>query len=282
VFTIGRLTVGVLALSLFHMAAGLAQTGQADAKLEFEVASVKPAAPLTGRPLPRGGPGSSDPAHIRYTYVSVKNLLILAYGIPTQQVTGPAWIDSERYDIVANIPTGATSEQVNIMLQNLLADRFKLVVHRETRELQRYELAVAKNGPRIKPYVKDPNEPVHEPGKPEFDKNGAMVLRPGGFGFVTGSGERQLLGRKRSIEQLALVFANEPGRPVVDKTGLTGDYDYTVKYAPALTPAQTDGGSDGPGLVAAVQEQLGLKLESKKGPIEMLVVDGGQRRPTEN
>jgi uncharacterized protein (TIGR03435 family) len=282
VFIFGRLTVGVMALSLFHMPAGLAQTGQADAKLEFEVASVKPAAPLTRQVLPRGGPGSSDPAHVRYTYVSVKHLLILAYGIPTQQVTGPAWIDSERYDIVANVPPGATSEQVNIMLRNLLADRFQLVVHRETRALQLYQMIVAKNGPRIKPYVEDPNEPIHEPGKQVFDKNGAPVLRPGGVSFVMGPGERQLQGRKRSIEQLALILANELGRPVVDETGLTGEYDYTVKYAPNLTPAQTDGGSDGPDLLAAVQEQLGLKLESKKGPIEMLVVDGGQRTPTEN
>jgi uncharacterized protein (TIGR03435 family) len=238
-FTFGRLTVVVLAMSLFRMPPGLAQTGQADAKLEFEVASVKPAAPFTGRQLPRGGPGSSDPAHVRYTYVSLKNLLILAYGMPTQQITGPAWIDSERYDIVANVPGGATADQLNVMLRNLLADRFKLVVHRETRELQRYELTVAKNGPRIKPYVEDPNEPIHEPGKPVFDKNGAPVLRPGGVGFATGPGERQLLGRKRSIEQLALILANELERPVVDKTGLTGNYDYTLKYAPNLTSAQT-------------------------------------------
>ena len=268
-----------LAVAVTH-GPGRTARAQADTKLEFEVASVKPA--LTGRQLPRGGPGSNDPAHVRYTYVSVKNLLILAYGTPTQQITGPAWIDSDRYDIVANVTPGATSEQVNVMLRNLLADRFKLVVHRETRELQLYELTVSKNGPRIKPYAEDPNEPIHEPGKPVFDKNGAPVLRPGGFGFVMGPDGRQLLGRKRSIEQLALILANELGRPVVDKTGLAGDYDYTLKYAPKLTPAQTDGSSDLPGLLAAVQEQLGLKLESKKGPIEMLVVDGGQRTPTEN
>ena len=250
--------------------------------LEFEVASVKPAAPLSRQPLPRGGPGSSDPSHVRYTYVSLKNLLLLAYGMPTQQITGPAWIDSERYDIAANVPAGATMDQVNVMLRNLLTDRFQLVVHRETRELQLYELTVAKKGLLIKPYVEDPNEPIHEPGKPVFDKNGVPILRPGGFGFSMGSDVRELLGRKRSIEQLALILSNELRRPVVDKTGLTGDYDYSVKYAPNLTPAQTDGGADAPDLLVAVQEQLGLKLESKKGPIEMLVVDGGQKTPTEN
>jgi uncharacterized protein (TIGR03435 family) len=94
------------------------------------------------------------------------------------------------------------------------------VAHSETRERQRYELTVAKNGPRIKPYVEDPNEPVREPGKPVFDKNGAPVMWTGGFGFVTGNGEGQLLGRKRSIEQLALILANELERPVTDETGL--------------------------------------------------------------
>jgi hypothetical protein len=122
---------------------------------------------------------------------------------------------------IETVPRSATADQVNAMLRNLPADRFK-------------------------PYFEDPNEPIHEPGKPAFDKNGGMVLKPGGFGFVTGPGQRQLLGRKRSIEQLALILANELGRPVVDKTGLTEYYDYTVKYAPNLTPVQTDGGYGGP------------------------------------
>jgi uncharacterized protein (TIGR03435 family) len=258
-------------------------SGQTGSKLEFEVASVKPAAPLTRQQIPRGGPGSSDPEHIRYAYVSIKNLLIQAYGLPTQQITGPAWIDSERYDIVANVPPGATSQQVSVMLQNLLSDRFKLVVHRETRELQVYELTVAKSGPKIKPYVVDPNETEPEPGKPVI-KNGVPVPRPGGFGFVTSKDgtERELVGRKRSMEQMAVVLANDLGRPVIDKTGLTGDYDYSVKFNPKVAAAQSDGGSNAPDIFTAVQEQLGLKLESKKDRIEMLVVDSGQRTPTEN
>jgi uncharacterized protein (TIGR03435 family) len=258
-------------------------SGQTNSKLEFEVASVKPAAPLTRQQIPRGGPGSSDPEHVHYAYVSIKNLLILAYGLPTQQITGPAWIDSERYDIVANVPPGATSQQLSVMLQNLLADRFKLVVHRETRELQLYELTVAKSGPKIKHYVVDPNEPEPEPGKPVI-KNGVPIPRPGGFGFVTSKDgtEREFVGRKRSLEQLAAILANDLGRPVVEKTGLTGDYDYSLKFNANVTAAQSDGGSNVPDLFTAVQEQLGLKLESKKDPIEMLVVDSGQRTPTEN
>jgi uncharacterized protein (TIGR03435 family) len=97
-----------------------------------------------------------------------------------------------------------------------------------------------------------------------------------------GPGDRQQVGRKRTIAQLALSLAFELGRPVVDKTGLTGNYDYILKYRPDPVAPQSDNTSDAPDLFAAVQEQLGLKLESKKGPVEMLVVDSGQRTPTEN
>ena len=257
--------------------------GQAASKIEFEVATVKPAAPLTGRTVPRGGPGSSDPVHVHYTYVSVKNLLVLAYGLPQHQITGPAWIDSERYDIAANVPPGAGTEQVNVMLQNLLADRFQLVVHREMRDLSLYELTVLRNGPKIQPYQEDPNEPAREPGQPVF-RNGLPLPRPGGIAFALSAdgAERQEIARKHSMAQLAVTLANDLGRPVVDKTGLKGEYDYTLRYRPMAAPPSPGGTSDAPDLLVAVQEQLGLKLESKKASVEMLVVDSGQRKPTEN
>jgi uncharacterized protein (TIGR03435 family) len=253
--------------------------GQANTKLEFEVATIKPAA--AARPTAPSGPGTSDPENIRYNYVSVKNLLLRAYGLPMQQIAGPAWIDSDRYDVAAKVPPGTTKDQANVMLQNLLADRFKLAVHRETRELSRYELTVGKNGSKLTPYVEDAHEPEREPGKAVFGKDGFPVPRPGGFAFTMGPGSRKLAGRKNSIAQLAQFFSTDLERPVVDKTGLTGEYDYVLKYMPD-SAAQSDTPSDAPSLVVAVQEQLGLKLESKKGPVEMLIVDSGQRTPTEN
>ncbi len=260
--------------------------GQPTAKFEFEVATVKPAAPLTGRSTPRGGPGTNDPEQVHYTYVSVKNLLLLAYGLPTLQITGPAWIDSERFDVNAKLAPGTTKEQVNVMLQNLLADRFKLVVHREMREVPIYELTVGKNGPKIKPYVEDPNEPTYELGKPTFGKDGVPLVRPGGVMFTMGPGPKTFTARKQSMAQLCTTLAIELERPVVDKTSLTGDYDYKLTYLPTQAPAQAatqaEKPSDAPDVFTAVQEQLGLKLESKKGSIEMLVVDSGQRTPTEN
>ena len=284
-------SVFVSLISSFLFAPNTAR-GQDSAKLAFEVATVKPAAPLTGRGTPRGGPGTADPERVNYTYVSMKNLLMAAYNLPVNQVFGPPWIDSEHYDIVAKVPPGSTKEQVNVMLQNLLADRFQLVVHRETKEIPLYELVVAKNGPKIKPYVEDPNPPKPEPGKPfATDKDGNPIPRPGGLMMMMSQGKRRVTASKQSIggtPGLTTMLGAELGRPVVDKTGLTGDYDYTIEFRPqgpnAAPPGQRlePNDSDAPDILVAVQEQLGLRLEAKKGPIEVVVVDSGEKSPTEN
>ena len=102
----------------------------------FEVASVKPAEPQTGmaiRVMMRGGPGTPDPGQLNYSNVSLKNVLMAAYAVKGYQINGPKWLDSERFDIVAKIAPGATKEQFQLMLQNLLAERFKLTLHRETK-----------------------------------------------------------------------------------------------------------------------------------------------------
>ena len=103
----------------------------------------------------RGGPGSPDPGQITYSNVSLKQVLTNAYGIKSYQVSGPKWLDSERFDIVAKIAMGATKEQFQMMLQNLLAERFKLAVHHETKELPIYALVVGKGGPKLKETVDD-------------------------------------------------------------------------------------------------------------------------------
>jgi len=283
--------VGLTGLLLF---AHNSVRGQAPAKLEFDVATVKPAAKLTGAVTPRGGPGSANPEQVNYTYLSMKNLLMTAYGLPINQVSGPSWIDSERYDITAKVPPGATKEQVNVMLQNLLADRFKLAVHRETKDLPLYELVVAKNGSKMKPYVEDPNPPKAEPGKPfATGKDGNPVPRPGSLILSMSPGRRRVTASKQPLSKLAEMLAAELGRPVVDKTGLLGDYDYSIEFLPegpnAAPPGQATGlrpevsaDSDAPNLLLAVQEQLGLRLEAKKGPVEMLILDKGEKTPTEN
>ena len=103
----------------------------------------------------RGGPGSPDPGQITYSNVSLKQVLTNAYGIKSYQISGPKWLDSERFDIVAKIAMGSTKEQFQMMLQNLLAERFKLAVHHETKELPIYALVVGKGGPKLKETVDD-------------------------------------------------------------------------------------------------------------------------------
>src|SRR5580658_7705186 len=113
--------------------------------LSFEVASVKPSPPSPDgaiRVMVRGGPGTSDPGQITYRGRSLKDLISSAYGVKSFQVSGPGWLDTERYDIAAKIPEGTTKEQFNVMMQNLLAERFKLALRREKKEFPLYELTI--------------------------------------------------------------------------------------------------------------------------------------------
>jgi len=281
----------VAGLAGLFLLASDAVRGQAPAKLEFDVATVKPAGPLTGAGIPRGGPGSDNPERVNYTYLSMKNLLMTAYGLPINQVSGPPWIDSERYDITAKVPPGATKEQVNVMLQNLLADRFKLVVHLETKDLPVYELVVGRNGSKLKLYVEDPKAPKFEPGVPfAKDKDGNPIPRPGSLIMSMSPERRRVTASKQPVSKLAEMLAVQLGRPFVDKTGLVGDYDYSIAFLMEGSngaPREEVTGivspdPDAPSLLVAVQEQLGLRLEPKRGPVEVLVVDRGEKTPTEN
>ena len=124
--------------SLAH-AQSAANAKPAEVKLEFEVASVKPSALPAGngvlRPGPKGGPGSGDPGRVTYTFSTIRDLMVDAYSVKRSQISGgPNWLDSERFDIVAKVPGGATKEQVKVMLQNLLAERFKLTLRSENKE----------------------------------------------------------------------------------------------------------------------------------------------------
>jgi len=124
----------------------------------FEVASVKPSPPVPPAGgvyfgPPRGGPGTPDPEQITWTYALMKTVLMTAYDVKNYQINGPAWLDSERYDIAVKIAPGATKEQVGVMWQNLLAERFGLKVHHESKEFQVSELVVGKDGAKLKPTV---------------------------------------------------------------------------------------------------------------------------------
>lgn len=265
-------------------------------RLEFEVATVKLAAPpaLTappgGGPRPGqqgGGPGTADPERVRYRSMTLQTLLVNAYGLPVSQITGPAWIESERYDIVAKVPPGTTKEQVNVMLQSLVTDRFALRIHRETRELPVYELVAGKGASKMKAHVEDPGAPGTAAGELKLDTNGRPMPPPGEMiGILLPPGRWSFAATKQKIggtsSSLVNLLARELGRPVIDKTGLTGEYDWSLEFRDTRPVRQSPGDPDAPEISVAVEEQLGLKLESRKGPVELLVVDSGNRTPSEN
>ena len=235
---------------------GWAAFGQpAVSRMEFEVASVKPN---------RSGSGSSS-SHDGHGRISATNCSLLdyitrAYGVRLYQVSGPDWLSSEKYDIVAKSPDGTPSDQTMPMLQKLLEDRFKLTMHRTTRELPVYELVTAKNGPKLK----------------EVEAGGSN----------TNSGRGHMTAQRTSVRFLSEFLSRQMDRPVLDMTGLKGVYDFTLDWTPDESPsAKAEGAIDAPkspSLLTALQEQLGLKLQGRKAPIEILVVDHAEKVPTEN
>ena len=231
------------------------------------------------------------------TNVPLKEIIALVHNVQSFRVSGePKWADSERYDIEAkaNSVDGARitkltpdqrRDEINQMMQALLADRFRLSLHRETKELPVYELVVAKGGPKLQ---KSSFKPDLKPGwQPLPPKPGGPP--PKGGLFMHGPGELTSTGSELSM--LVNILSHAVNRIVIDKTGLQGRYDYTLKWTPdqpfgpgpgpmdANAPPPPD--PNGPSLFTALQEQLGLKLESQKGPVEILVIDHVEK-PSEN
>jgi uncharacterized protein (TIGR03435 family) len=259
----------------------------------FEVASVKLAVPPEGRNAITtvrmdGGPGTQDPTRIDYQNVSISNLITQAYGLNHWQLSGgPDWMNMPLYDITARVPAGATKEQFQLMLQNLLAQRFSLQVHRETKELPTYSLTVGKNGSKLKPHVEVPSPPDTD-GKPAPEESGRPKLGADGYPILSGGTTMAMMnGRARvqmidkDVAWLVGQLSAQLGGPVSDETGLTGKYDIALYWSSRRPNAQTDADNE-PDLIAAVQQQLGLRLEKKKGPSEMLAIDHVDKEPTGN
>ena len=266
-----------------------AMYAQPGPKLEFDVASIKPSAPpVAGVGYTvgcRGGPGTNDPVLYLCGNISLSNIVTLAYGIPFFQLSAPDWTMTARFDLRAAVPTGTTKEQFAAMLQNLLADRFKLEVHRESREIQLYEVTVAKNGPKFKEAAPPPPagspDAAPAPGPLKLDPEGYPVIGPrGGAAFVRD--KARLYYPDMTIAMLAAQLSGQLRGPVADATGLTGKYEISLYWSAARLGAPADSTPAGPDLKQALQEQLGLRVESKKGPVEFLIVDHAEKTPTEN
>jgi uncharacterized protein (TIGR03435 family) len=261
----------------------------------FEVASVKPGGPITpGQRLKHGGPGTSEPGRVTFTNAPLSYLLSQAYDVWQDQVSGPSWLsgfDGHRYTIVATMPPSTTSEQFQAMLQNLLAERFQLRVHREHQTRPGYELVVAEGGPKLQEW-----KPGTGPSKfhPRFDAanpKGLMLMSPmeGGRGtlriFTRDTMEAfcRMVGVHINMSN-GLPF-NGPQARVVDRTGLTATYEFALEFSGVFSPAPgADGVASDPGpTIFHAIEKLGLKLRKvKEVPVEVIVVDHAEKVPIEN
>jgi uncharacterized protein (TIGR03435 family) len=242
------------------------QTGMAPSG--FEVASIKPSDPAAGGTQIGVSPGGVFTAK----NVTLKVLMQQAYDVRDFQVAGgPGWLDTDRYDIVAKGDgTGPSEDELRTMtdrqrnlfkeqlitkLRTLLSDRFQLKVHPETRELPVYALVVAKNGARIQATADD-----------DVTHSSLRVSRGDG-------GKSEMTGNRIPLASLAKSLSDHVGRTVLDQTGLQGNYDFKLTFAPDMAPES----ADGPSIFTALQEQLGLRLDAQKGPVQVVVIDSVQK-----
>lgn len=223
--------------------------------VEFDVATVRPAAPSNDGHTHSRISTDTETGKLNYLNVTLKDIIGQAYKVQQYQIKGPDWISTERFDIVAQFPPRTDARQVPLMLQSLLKDRFKLTTHRESKQLPVYDLVVAKGGPKF---------------KAESSESGITSNTNGTHWHVSA---------KVSMRSFANFLSEELDRPVIDKTGLAGSYDFTIDWAADNAVATNDAG---PSIFTAVQEQLGLRLESAKGPVEIIVVDHAERTPVED
>jgi uncharacterized protein (TIGR03435 family) len=257
---------------------GHQSTAATSKPIAFEVASVKP-----NKSGDVGMGMQALPGGFRANNVTVRLLLRTAYRIQESQLTGgPDWLDSDRFDIVAKTEANSSSDQLSLMLQALLADRFKVMIHKETRERSIFALVVARNGalgPRLQ---RRDCVPAELPAAPAASSQELPCGR-----IMTGSGEVTFRGAPMS--QIAEGLSGYVGRVVADRTGLSGNYDLTLQWTPERLPnANQQPGSDvlaldpnGLSIFTAVQEQLGLKLQPAQGTVNVLVIDRVEH-PTEN
>jgi uncharacterized protein (TIGR03435 family) len=252
-------------------------------KPEFEVASIKPAAPDARGMYIRTTPGGT----LTITNMSLKEIMVLAWRVQPYQIEGgPAWISSAHFDISAKPENKPKDGDLPLMLQALLADRFQLKIEHQTKDLPIYALVLARKDGKLGPKLTesqeggctkpDPNNPPppRETGKAPPRNCGQQMMSP-----------RSLTAFQVPLENICPMLGRILGRTVVDKTGLKGNYDISMEWAPddaqqaTLPPdaPRPDTDASASSIFTAIQEQLGLKLESQKGPVEMLVVQKAEK-----
>ncbi|HLH30035.1 MAG TPA: TIGR03435 family protein [Terriglobia bacterium] len=266
-------------------------------RLEFEVASIKPA---TAQIEQVGAGLHIDGAQVSLTGLSIRDIMTMSYRVQPSQISGPDWIASQRYNVVAKLPDGATQDQVPQMLQNLLLDRFQMKMHREMRELPIYALSVAKAGLKMTALPPDPNDN----GKPApisvaagGNANGVSMQLGNGTSLTLGA--TSLEAKKMDMQRFTDLLTRFMDRPVVDMTDLKGSYDFMLELTPEDRTAMLVRSALNAGLTLPPQalrildfgstaslssslSKLGLTLDAKRSPLEVLVIDSVVKTPTEN
>jgi uncharacterized protein (TIGR03435 family) len=251
----------------------------------FEVASIRPATPLgpLGRRADRtGGPGTRDTGMYSCRNCPISWVLAEAYDLQPFEWVAPEWMQDARFDFLAKVPPGTAKAELRIMLQTLLADRFKLTVHRETKEMPVYELTIARSGLKFgeslpQPASRDVAGAAGQPDKdgfPVLTKEMSMAILPG---------HARMRSDNQPISWFVRLLSAQLQSPVIDATQLKGTYAFVLSWrfeendgaAAMLDPFR-------PALINAVQSQLGLKLEQKKGRAEVLIVDRIEKQPSAN
>jgi uncharacterized protein (TIGR03435 family) len=302
---------------LLLTAAALCYSQPAGKSLAFDAASVKPLAPNQplGQIIWRGGPGTDSPGRFTMPSVTLAQIVEKAYGVWSDQVTGPSWIadrGAHMYSLTATMPASTTEEQFRAMLQNLLAERFHLRLHHVTETRSGYELVVAEGGPKINEWAPPKAGAAFKPGLdskgfPKMDPTwgpGTLVLTMAGSGgAVAPIRQTRRATMAMFCRELGSDINMSEGIPydeaqprVVDRTGLQGLYEFSIEFAGSLksakrmpSPAETGSGAPAasdaalgvPDLFTAVERQLGLKLRKLKAvPVDVLVVDSADKTPT--
>lgn len=283
----------------------------------FEAVSVKRAA-KSDVPFPymTGGPGSNSPGQLLWRNVTIRPILVRAFGIKPYQLVGPPAIDQNAFDIVAKIPAATTQEKLALMLQELLRTRFGLIFHKDTRVLPVYELSISKAGLKMKPSpsregeAREVERPSAQPA-PDGSRTSPVQVRLDDAGMLwtpvgsptlstlTLNGITFISGRMKTIADLLGAVESHTSRIVVDRTSLTGKYDFALRFESetggrlrpfsdaAARPGPSDllpqdGTSSAISLREAFGRQLGLTLEDGKGSVSVIVVDRVNGEPTEN
>jgi uncharacterized protein (TIGR03435 family) len=204
-----------------------------------------------------------------------------AYDVQPFEFTGPGWLAVDRFDFTAKVPAGTSKDDFRLMLQGLLVDRFQMTVHREKKTMTVYELTVAKGG--VKFHEGTPPEQAPEtrpPGEMKRDRDGFPIL-DAGMAMAAIPGHARIRSTNQPISWFVRMLTGQLQGPVIDATALTGKYDFQVSWAYEEN-ANAPPNPYRSALIQAVQSQLGLKLEQKKGEAEVLIVDRIQKTPTEN